>query len=265
MSAKVEVQKQSIQDIKYILVGTQRSGKEIVGYAIREVASGVTSVLTIPQTMELVSKFGVSGLVAKDNKLVGSNGSVDRYSSRDEYGQLIGDKQAIVVVGKIYDEKNGHVFYCADIFGYSATFTMEQLIGFLDNPVNSLANGKIVTREGHKIVSAISGEYPEIPVPATEKKTKHRKTRPEIEAEINAAPTQEEKDKITLKYIMQTKSIVARFLMKHGHIIKSDVAFANAIVQNGAYYPPDIYEEEKLKAVAKSVIESFNKKEGFKY
>ena len=97
-------------------------------------------------------KVKIENLTVDSNgELKGVNGSIDRYG-------VLGKSQALIILDEITDE-NGNVikYKCADAAASIATIEKAQAINIAE--LIGIANGKVVTKDDKKFISAIDGSY----------------------------------------------------------------------------------------------------------
>ena len=106
----------------------------------------------------------IRGLKVENGKLVGSNGSVDRYTKMDyKTGKLL-QKTQIVVLKKFGESK----YILCDGMGKVVKVSEKDMIDNIENGRFSIANGKLGNKEGNKYVCQISGQYDRVPDPEEE-------------------------------------------------------------------------------------------------
>ncbi|MEM4386043.1 MAG: hypothetical protein QXD03_05815, partial [Candidatus Anstonellales archaeon] len=106
-------------------------------------------------------QIGNLGLV--DGKIVGTNGSIDRYSKIDIQGKLVSKNAPLVIINQIGDVGYTVVDYkgnvkkvkIADVVNYAKQY--------------GIANGKVVMREGVDFISSINGSYEVISIDEVKK------------------------------------------------------------------------------------------------
>lgn len=137
-----------------IFVAVIKNGGETVGFRISDAElRGKVMDLTIKNVSKAIaSGVSISGLELKNGKIVGNNGSIDRYPVIEASTGKI-TKQAIVIVGKYL---NGYFKIC-NAQGVTATAEASKIIQLAKSC--SIANGKVVKKDGSSFISAINGEY----------------------------------------------------------------------------------------------------------
>ena len=106
----------------------------------------------------------IRGLKVENGKLVGSNGSIDRYTKMDyKTGKLL-QKTQLVVLKKFGQSK----YILCDGVGKVVKVSEKDMIDNIENGRFSIANGKLVNKDGNKYVCQISGQYDRVPDPEEE-------------------------------------------------------------------------------------------------
>lgn len=106
----------------------------------------------------------IRGLKVENGKLVGSNGSIDRYTKMDyKTGKLL-QKTQLVVLKKLGQSK----YILCDGMGKVVKVSEKDMIDNIENGRFNIANGKLVNKDGNKYVCQISGQYDRVPDPEEE-------------------------------------------------------------------------------------------------
>lgn len=106
----------------------------------------------------------IKGLKVENGKLVGSNGSIDRYTKMDyKTGKLL-QKTQLVVLRKFGQSK----YILCDGMGKVVKVSEKDMIDNIENGRFNIANGKLVNKDGNKYVCQISGQYDRVPDPEEE-------------------------------------------------------------------------------------------------
>lgn len=106
----------------------------------------------------------IRGLKVENGKLVGSNGSIDRYTKMDyKTGKLL-QKTQLVVLRKFGQSK----YILCDGMGKVVKVSEKDMIDNIENGRFNIANGKLVNKDGNKYVCQISGQYDRVPDPEEE-------------------------------------------------------------------------------------------------
>lgn len=150
------------------MVATIKNGKDIVGFRMLDtnlIKSGkcITDINYDSVKSAIARGTKVENLGLKGDKIIGTNGVIDRYADIKTNNEII-DKSSIVVLFRTDDG-----FIVADYMGNVSKVGYDEALK-LDGSVG-IANAKIVERSGKKVVSSINGEYPFIePVKIGDKK-----------------------------------------------------------------------------------------------
>lgn len=139
------------------MVATIKNGKDIVGFRMLDtnlIKTGkcVTDINYDSVKSAIARGTKVENLGLKGDKIIGTNGVVDRYADIKTNNEII-EKSSIVVLFRTDDG-----FIVADYMGNVSKVGYDEALK-LDNSVG-IANAKIVERGGKKVVSSINGEYP---------------------------------------------------------------------------------------------------------
>lgn len=106
----------------------------------------------------------IRGLKVENGKLVGSNGSIDRYTKMDyKTGKLL-QKTQLVVLRKFGQSK----YILCDGMGKVVKVSEKDMIDNIENGRFNIANGKLVNKDGNKYVCQISGQYDRVVDPEEE-------------------------------------------------------------------------------------------------
>lgn len=132
-----------------------RNGVETVGIRLFDTTSETTKDIPVNGLKAGMAKgISVDNLELINGELKGINGSLDRYSSIDNRGNIIGES-AFVIIGKLEDKGYTVVDYSGKVKNYRT----EDILKLVNERGLKVANGKIVPKDGEQIVSSINGEY----------------------------------------------------------------------------------------------------------
>ena len=130
-------------------------GREVVGIRLFDTTSGLTKDIPIDGLKTGMGKgIQLENIELYNGELKGVNGSLERYSSIDVSGNLLGES-AFVIVSKLEDKGYTVVDYTGKVKNYRT----EDILKLVNERGLKVANGKIVPKDGEQVVSAISGEY----------------------------------------------------------------------------------------------------------
>lgn len=222
---------------KFILLGTVREGKtNIIGYRLLSLSDMSGSVIPSNQIVNFLHNNYVLGAAFEKGKVVGTNGTIDRYPIINSNGQLVMNNAVIVLSAK------GSNFLCSDYNGTIVSFTEAELIQYCSKSGNSIANGKIVTKGNKQYISAISGVYPELNMPAEKK-----------QAPIKEPQTQEE----ILADIKRGLNRVAKEVIKRGYGVRDYDAVGDAMMETGVYLSHQMKDTKNFEKVVQEAIKLF--------
>lgn len=144
------------------LIGVLKSRNKIVGYRLLQLKDKKyfdVNPQTVQQILQ-VNSNAVANLELVNGEIVGSQGSIDRYTAIRE--TRVSDRQ-IVIIKKVVINDDKPVGYLVTDYRYSALkfLTTDEIISICEpQGSNKIANGKIVENsEGTKFISAIQGNY----------------------------------------------------------------------------------------------------------
>lgn len=150
------------------MVATIKNGKDVIGFRLLDTnlikSAKCTSDINYDSVKSAIARgTKVENLGLKGDKLIGTNGVIDRYADIKTNNEII-EKSSIVVLFRTDDG-----FIVADYMGNVSKVGYDEALKL--NGSVGIANAKIVERGGKKVVSSINGEYPFIePVKVTNKK-----------------------------------------------------------------------------------------------
>ena len=161
------------------LIAVHYNGKkEIVGFRLLDSDSGQVmdqpydKVLNVVRNNVVIKGIELDG---KSGKLKGSNGAFDRYP-------ILFDNKLVsngIVILNTFDDKGYRV---CNFLGKTLETTEKELVKYASNV--GISNGKVVTKDNKVFISAISGNYDNIPL---NKSTKLHKRLKKIEDDLEYA------------------------------------------------------------------------------
>jgi predicted metal-dependent peptidase len=162
------------------------------------------------------NKVNIVGIEYSRGKLKGSNGSFERYPA------LCNNKvtrQAIVIIGAIDDVG----YRVCNYEGKSTDETVQKLVSYSNNV--PIANGKLVTRtDGKQFISAISGNYDNIPVSKSTLSKQEQPTKVENEQkQVNPEPVKNNSN------VEDKKAEARKQLAKQAQLRGNDPRFPDVI------------------------------------
>lgn len=138
--------------MKVMMLAVIRSGTEILGFRFMDIESKTPKPFsdTYERTKLCLGKGTIpfGNLALQNGEIKGIGGDISRYTSIDVNGNLLGTESWVILT-----QLDGGYKVC-NYQGVIKQLREQDIVEKLQ-----LANGKIVTRDGKKIVSSISGEY----------------------------------------------------------------------------------------------------------
>ena len=150
------------RDMLYLIATIKKDANNVVGYRIIDSAAVGKGKATKDVSVTELEKAMASKQIVlanaelKDGKVVTTNGALSRYTTINMNNEVVGEASCVILCR--IKPKNDFVVVNFD--GNAARLTNEQAIEISSKV--GIANGKIVERDGKKIVSSIVGEYPTI-------------------------------------------------------------------------------------------------------
>lgn len=176
---------------RLIMIAVHKNGNKIEAIRFINYESLTKSeVVDIPyaavvQTLKVKGDECFDNVTLENGQVKGVNGSIDRYGVI-ENGQV--KSSPTVIINKVVDNNGNTLGYeCCRAKGEVARVLESQLVTALERV--GIANGKLVTVNGNKIISAIEGKYNEIKINDATNKEKSeasdkQNAQPEIDREI---------------------------------------------------------------------------------
>lgn len=200
-----------------------KKGGSIVGYRILDTDSKNTMNVPVDNFIKVIqsNQAVVDNVKVEANRVIGTNGSIERYPKCTVNNRLIDSKASpIIIINKVGD----FGYTVSDYKGTIKVISEADAIAYAEKA--GIANGKIVPSETGTFISAISGTYPVIPDTISDKlkanqnktDTKPVETKQEIKEEPKDTPqkpsiidifTQEQRDAINEYYAYYLKSQLA--------------------------------------------------------
>lgn len=137
--------------------------KNEIGFRILDTKTQTASNVSYASMLDVLKKgkTKIENVKLSDGKVVGTNGSLERYAAEDLNGTLLKGKRPIVVLAQIGDTH----YDLSDHKGTVLRHTVEEALKSAG--MRGVANGKVVTKDGKSFISAISGTYPAANLPKT--------------------------------------------------------------------------------------------------
>lgn len=140
----------------YVVAVVKNEADEAVAYRILDIekraCKAVSKEAVLRASMQNPKAF--MNVAAEGKELVGTNGSLSRYAVVSMKNELVSKSAPVVVLARLGNEG----FVLSDYAGNMTKIKSDEAVGYATK--FGIANGKIVERDGKKLISAISGEYP---------------------------------------------------------------------------------------------------------
>lgn len=140
----------------YVVAVVKNEADEAVAYRVldieKRVCKAVSKEAVLRASMQNPKAF--MNVAAEGKELVGTNGSLSRYAVVSMKNELVSKSAPVVVLARLGNEG----FVLSDYAGNMTKIKSDEAVGYATK--FGIANGKIVERDGKKLISAISGEYP---------------------------------------------------------------------------------------------------------
>lgn len=140
----------------YVVAVVKNEADEAVAYRVLDIekraCKAVSKEAVLRASMQNPKAF--MNVTAEGKELVGTNGSLSRYAVVSMKNELVSKGAPVVVLARLGNEG----FVLSDYAGNMTKIKSDEAVGYATK--FGIANGKIVERDGKKLISAISGEYP---------------------------------------------------------------------------------------------------------
>ena len=140
----------------YVVAVVKNDADEAVAYRVLDIekraCKAVSKEAVLRASMQNPKAF--MNVAAEGKELVGTNGSLSRYAVVSMKNELVSKSAPVVVLARLGNEG----FVLSDYAGNMTKIKSDEAVGYATK--FGIANGKIVERDGKKLISAISGEYP---------------------------------------------------------------------------------------------------------
>lgn len=140
----------------YVVAVVKNEADEAVAYRVLDIekraCKAVSKEAVLRASMQNPKAF--MNVAAEDKELVGTNGSLSRYAVVSMKNELVSKSAPVVVLARLGNEG----FVLSDYAGNMTKIKSDEAVGYATK--FGIANGKIVERDGKKLISAINGEYP---------------------------------------------------------------------------------------------------------
>lgn len=140
----------------YVVAVVKNEADEAVAYRVLDIekraCKAVSKEAMLRASMQNPKAF--MNVAAEGKELVGTNGSLSRYAVVSMKNELVSKSAPVVVLARLGNEG----FVLSDYAGNMTKIKSDEAVGYATK--FGIANGKIVERDGKKLISAINGEYP---------------------------------------------------------------------------------------------------------
>lgn len=140
----------------YVVAVVKNEADEAVAYRVLDIEKRACKAVSKEAVLRasLQNPKAFMNVAAEDKELVGTNGSLSRYAVVSMKNELVSKSAPVVVLARLGSEG----FVLSDYAGNMTKIKSDEAVGYATK--FGIANGKIVERDGKKLISAISGEYP---------------------------------------------------------------------------------------------------------
>lgn len=140
----------------YVVAVVKNEADEAVAYRVLDIekraCKAVSKEAVLRALMQNPKAF--MNVATEGKEIVGTNGSLSRYAVVSMKNELVSKSAPVVVLARLGNEG----FVLSDYAGNMTKIKSDEAVGYATK--FGIANGKIVERDGKKLISAISGEYP---------------------------------------------------------------------------------------------------------
>lgn len=152
--------------MKCFMIARIVKNDSLIGYRLFDKESKKAIEVSKEQLTGILRQSGnaVVNLGIANGLIVGTNGSVDRYTAIDvNTRKMVNDvKSKMVILSSVIVNGNNVGYEVVDCFGNMTAMRKADAVEYCQN--YGIANGKVVERDGIPYISAISGNYEEIEV-----------------------------------------------------------------------------------------------------
>lgn len=140
----------------YVVAVVKNAADEAVAYRVLDIEKRACKAVFKEAVLRasLQNPKAFMNVAAEDKELVGTNGSLSRYAVVSMKNELVSKSAPVVVLARLGNEG----FVLSDYAGNMTKIKSDEAVGYATK--FGIANGKIVERDGKKLISAINGEYP---------------------------------------------------------------------------------------------------------
>lgn len=140
----------------YVVAVVKNEADEAVAYRVLDIEKRACKAVSKEAVLRasIQNPKAFMNVTAEGKELVGTNGSLSRYAVVSMKNELVSKSAPVVVLARLGNEG----FVLSDYAGNMTKIKSDEAVGYATK--FGIANGKIVERDGKKLISAISGEYP---------------------------------------------------------------------------------------------------------
>ena len=140
----------------YVVAVVKNEADEAVAYRVLDIEKRACKAVSKEAVLRasLQNPKAFMNVAAEGKELVGTNGSLSRYAVVSVKNELVSKSAPVVVLARLGNEG----FVLSDYAGNMTKIKSDEAVGYATK--FGIANGKIVERDGKKLISAINGEYP---------------------------------------------------------------------------------------------------------
>lgn len=140
----------------YVVAVVKNEADEAVAYRVLDIEKRACKAVSKEAVLRasLQNPKAFMNVAAEGKELVGTNGSLSRYAVVSMKNELVSKSAPVVVLARLGNEG----FVLSDYAGNMTKIKSDEAVGYATK--FGIANGKIVERDGKKLISAINGEYP---------------------------------------------------------------------------------------------------------
>ena len=139
--------------MKLIAIANILNGRETIGFRLLDYSNNQIKDVPLENLINILitGKAKADNIIVKGAKIEGSNGSIDRLPKL-VHNQLSG-RSPLIIISQLGNEG----YKVADFKGCILNLRTKDVVQYAKN--HGLANGKIVSKNGKELISAIKGQY----------------------------------------------------------------------------------------------------------
>lgn len=140
----------------YVVAVVKNEADEAVAYRVLDIEKRACKAVSKEAVLRasIQNPKAFMNVAAEGKEVVGTNGSLSRYAVVSMKNELVSKSAPVVVLARLGNEG----FVLSDYAGNMTKIKSDEAVGYATK--FGIANGKIVERDGKKLISAINGEYP---------------------------------------------------------------------------------------------------------